>query len=791
MQIRKKMAGIVLLFVVILPFSAADAKASGVGYGDSKSYGVMLSAAYIERSLTTVEDGKPVAVVAVSTSEDTIVQVVDLNNSKLLRAIHLETGGGSTGYLYYGTVADNGVVYMGIGPHLVSYDPQTHAAKILAKGPTTKSGNLQGLCYAAESNCIYGASGNYARIYKYDITNQTMSTIATLSDCTTTSDAEVMDGYIYAVGKASDATTGTQIWKISITNPTGDVTKLSLPAGVDVMTAGTYLHAGGKYLICRMTSSAGTYAYAYDTVKNQWTDTKFAFDTSGMTDMDSENRFWYLNGGCFHSIDMDDLTITDYPKFKYSTHLRGNGKFVRLDDQTTYPGESFVTAQYNGSLWIFNPTKQSSTKLEVTLQGGALEHRVSRIADDGRIYVYGFKASKGAALNPVTGAVEYFSCGQGEGITSAGDKVYIGYYANAYVMELDATKPFSQSSSDRKNLLKLEAYDQDRPFGMDVAGDYLLIGTLPKAGVLGGALTVMDRNTYTYTVYDDAVLGIDNQAILTVTHKGNMVYFGTTISGGGSTTPATNVAQVVAFDLESRRVVKKTELVIPNLNVNIGAVKGLCIGPDGNLYGSAKSIDFVMNPDTLELKQYHVYGDSFDVNNGYGTQIWHETHMQFDAESGYLFRGGAIVDPITLEIIAEAPGLGQFAGIDEDYAYFVSDTTEVFAVELIRDSLVQLTDESGESITDGISAGEQSITCTIETTENLTGCVLLLALKKSGKLLSLNIVPRSQMTGAQGALNWSDTLSIDSASEVLEVYLWGDWTSLSALSPVISIPVNQ
>ena len=198
-----------------------------------------------------------------------------------------------------------------------------------------------------------------------------------------------------------------------------------------------------------------------------------------------------------------------------------------------------------------------------------------------------------------------------------------------------------------------------------------------------------------------------------------------------------------------------------------------------------------MNPDTLELKQYHVYGDSFDVNNGYGTQIWHETHMQFDAESGYLFRGGAIVDPITLEIIAEAPGLGQFAGIDEDYAYFVSDTTEVFAVELIRDSLVQLTDESGESITDGISAGEQSITCTIETTENLTGCVLLLALKKSGKLLSLNIVPRSQMTGAQGALNWSDTLSIDSASEVLEVYLWGDVTSLSALSPVISIPVNQ
>ena len=171
--------------------------------------------------------------------------------------------------------------------------------------------------------------------------------------------------------------------------------------------------------MARMSTPEGSFAYVWDTQGAKWTDTVFKYYTSGMSDMDDENRYWFLNDGYFHSIDMDTLEIVDYPDFKYSSHLRGNGRFVELEDQEQFPGKSFVTAQYSGNLYIFNPEKQTTTQVNVTLQGGSLEKRIARMGDDGRIYACAFKGSSGAALNPTNGEIEYFKCEQGEGITSA------------------------------------------------------------------------------------------------------------------------------------------------------------------------------------------------------------------------------------------------------------------------------------------------------------------------------------------------------------------------------------
>ena len=675
------------MLLMNVPVFAAEEKAE-IRYGEPYSYGVMLEAAYTERSLTTMEDGKPIAVVGVSTSDDTIIQVIDLNSERIIHKFHLATGGGTYGYMYYGTVDQNGVCWMTLGKHVAYYDPNTKEAKLIGAAPTTKSGNLYQLTHDPETGTIYGVTGNYARVFSCDPNSGKITTVFTIPGCKTSEGIAVLGNYLYASGKVSNtATEQTYLYRIDKNN--GDAVALPLPDGVSKFTSGSYVYSGGKYVIARMSTPEGTFAYVWDTQAEKWTDTVFKYYTSGMSDMDDENRYWFLNDGYFHSIDMDTLEIVDYPDFKYSSHLRGNGRFVELEDQEQFPGKSFVTAQYSGNLYIFNPEKQTTTQVNVTLQGGSLEKRIARMGDDGRIYACAFKGSSGAALNPTNGEIEYFKCEQGEGITSANGKVYVGYYSGAYILELDTARPLNQSGkteeSNPRTLFSLkDDYGQDRPFGMDVAGDYLLIGTLPTASNVGGALTVMDINTREYVVYDDEALDIKDQAILTITHKDNMVYFGTTITGGNGSTPTTNVAQVVAFDLETRQVVKKVEISIPGVSVQIGGVHGLRIGPDGDLYGTGKSFDFVMDPETLEVKRSNVFGSNFDKNNGYGTQIWHETYMEFDERTGYLFRAGTILDPETLKTVVAAPDLGQFVGLDDSgNAYFYGSNTEVYRVPVI------------------------------------------------------------------------------------------------------------
>lgn len=689
-MMNKIQSRLCLLFALLIfsqPLALAEsATQEKVRYGEPYSYGIALEEAFTERSLTTIEDGKPVTVVAVSTAADTIVQVIDLNEEKIIRSFHVETGGGTYGYMYYGTVDTQGVVYMGLGRHLVIYDPQEKQVRKLGEAPTVRSGIIQGMTVDPETGILYGAVSGAANLFQYNPADNQITTLCSLSpECNGTSYAAQLGDFVYTGGGyAGAAGGGTHLYRVNKHNGTKEA--LPDPTAQKVTGVG-YIYAGGKYIFAQMTLADGTTnMFIWNTQTQSWEEKTFRIHTSGMTDLDDEGRYWFLWDGYFHTIDTESLEITDYPEFTYGSHLRGNGMFVELDDPAL-PGKSFVTAQYNGNIYVFNPATQQTKQVNVILEGGGIANRISRMEEDGRIYVSGFKGSKGAALDPQTGEIEYFAEDQGEGQTSADGKVYIGYYSGAKIIELDTTRPYSLSMGDKnsdgnpKLICDLSPWDQDRPFGMDVAGNYLLVGTLPKAGTLGGALTVIDLATYEFDVYRNL---IEDQAILTVTHKDSIVYCGTTVTGGMSSTPSTTRAHVFSFDLETRQIVNDVEFRIPGVAADIGGVHGLRFGPNGDLYGTTAGIDFIMDPETLEIKKYHVYDDNFNVATGFGSQIWHEYYMEFDERTGYLFRTGAILDPTTLEILCEDPGLGQFAGLDHNgNAYFAGSDTEIFRVPVI------------------------------------------------------------------------------------------------------------
>ena len=661
---------------------SVQADHTSIQYGTPiSSDGPVLTEAFIERALVTYEDGKPVALVSVSGAEYSLVQIVDLNNESILHQFRLNY----TGYCYWGVVTEEGIIYFTVGNKIVEYDPRVKQPVLIGTAPTYRSANITGVCWDSEEQMIYGGAPNTGNIFRCDPKTKEITVLACFApEILSTNKPAVLGDFVYGGGSyALNDGSGTNLFKID--KHTGSIEAIPNPNGLSVNAVGQ-VYAGGIYIFAQLDGTA----YIYDTEAEEWLDKTFQWRTQGLTDL-FDNKYFFLQAGITHSIDVRTLEITDYPGLKYGTHLMGSGRFIELDN-LELPGYSFISAQYNGNLYAFNLQTQTVKRLNVTLTGVPIQSRKASVGYDGRVYVTGFKGSKGAAWDPQTHAVEYFAAEQGEGICSdpATGKIYIGNYSGASIYEMDASRPYATKAGaigSGANPISLGSIgdEQDRPFGLDVAQGKLVVGTLAGRGAVDGALSVIDLMTYEKAVYKNI---IPHQSVLTVTHKGNIVYAGTTVTGGESSVPLTSTAHVFAFDLNTRSIIKDVEIKIDGINGSIGAVHGLKIGPDGMLYGAVAGADFVMNPDTLTVVRKNVYGTSFEVNLSANAQAWHEYKMEFDPQTGHLFRLGDIIDPETLQMVCARPDVGQFAGLDsKGNAYFVDGKTVVYKVPVIRTNI--------------------------------------------------------------------------------------------------------
>lgn len=686
----KKIIGICLAALMLTVSAAAENAESTaterekIAYGKPQSLGYTLTAAYTERSLTTLEDGKPITVVSASTSTGAIVNVVDLNSEKLLRTFQLPYGG-SNGYLYFGAVnRDTHVVYMGIGKHIVEYDPATKKITDYGAVPSSNSGLITWFVIDYETGDLYGAESAQGRIWKMDIETKQISTFIQVSFVTGFSGLDILGGYVYCRGQ--DTSGNVRLAKINKKNA-NEITYYEPPANLANVKGIGQIYAGGKYIIAGIQSDEGSYNYVFDTEDEHWEDVKFKQHTTSMTDI-FENKFYYLYDQYVHSIDMTTLEIEEFPDLKYGSHLRGNGMFVELDDPDM-PGYSFVTAQYNGNIYALNTQNQKMKKINVVLKGGPLSHRISRLGNDGRIYVGAFKGSNAAVLDPSTGAIEYLDGDQPEGMFAWKDKMFIGSYAGGDLYMCDTTKPYAVGAGDVNsgtNPVKLCAIgeDQNRPFDIDVAEDRILVAvSQPHSGTYGGAITLIDLETYEKKVFRNVV---ENQSLLTVCTKGNIAYVGSSISSGGLMAPIANNAHIVAFNVDTCEVVADVEFKIPGCAKAIPWVKGLVIGPDGDLYGYTPGAYFVLDSETLAVKRSKLFDESQIITDrSPSLQLWHQTQMEFDERTGYLIVDGTFIDPDTFDVVLEKPeNMGMWAGIDKNgTAYFVSGACEVYKVPMI------------------------------------------------------------------------------------------------------------
>ena len=178
-------------------------------------------------------------------------------------------------------------------------------------------------------------------------------------------------------------------------------------------------------------------------------------------------------------------------------------------------------------------------------------------------------------------AMPKFPASQAESIVSDGDLLATGLYPGGIIRIQSLSKPDEAVNHTI-------GFDQDRPYAaISLGNGNFAFGSVPSSEKLGGALSVYrDKTLKTYPFrnlnYAD---GLDrtlltNLAPISLAHRGDKIYMGTSKRGGHSAFAETNEAYVVEFDLTQEKVTAITRVFEKQ-----SAVTGLTVGADGVLYG--------------------------------------------------------------------------------------------------------------------------------------------------------------------------------------------------------------
>jgi hypothetical protein len=343
------------------------------------------------------------------------------------------------------------------------------------------------------------------------------------------------------------------------------------------------------------------------------------------------------------------------------------------------PAETVVGLSTDGDLWTYNlPTGRTSLTRAAIAPSPAEAHGLG-VGPDGNAYIGAYLSSGSMSrvdsstleVEPLRGPK------QADAIATHGDELVVTSYPGAVVHVGDPSQPWAWGTNPRHvlTLERGEPYFQDRINGVVSTGDLLALGTVPDYGELGGALTLLDTDTGDFEVYRDVV---EDQSVISLAYRDGVVYGGTSINGGLSSSPAATEARLFAFDVAAREVIWE-KVVSPEA----AYVAGLSWGPDGKLVGgTSDGLLFELDPDTREVTSTTRLFEAAQGNRsswGYSTKtIWdEETGSHVVTNNGRLYQ----VERASGEVAVLSTDMEQ---VTRDGAgnYIAVDDTNVFHVEI-------------------------------------------------------------------------------------------------------------
>lgn len=607
----------------------------------------------------TTPDGRDVVYLGQNGSPAKLAQV-DAETGALLAQTDLPGGGG----VWALTVAPDGSVYAGTfstatgsSAPLYRWVPAAGAAVSLGT-PLPGENYIWDLTFDEDGN-LYGGTYPSGKVFRYDPATGQVRDYGRIA-----ADSQYARSVAWARGKVYIGLGTQRAHLIELDPQTGTTQEISLPAQASAATMLYDLDAHRQFLFARTTDPSAL--IVYDLSRRTWVADLGAAAGNSVSSPGPDNKVYFMRGGALHSFDLHRGAV-EATGFTGLFSARGFG-WAHLDT-AEFPGNTLVTADSVGRVRLYNPATGARKVFESAAPTNPATLSATAIGPDGRVYVTGYQAGGLSVYDPASGAISQYprgTVGQAEGMISAFDRLWLGIYPGAHLLEFDPGRPFDYGANPSEPF-SLTAQEQDRPFALTTVGDRLAIGTVPTYGKLGGALTLYRPGTGELEVHRDIVA---DQSVTALTTIGDTVYGGTSVYGGLGTPPAARDAAVFAWDAASGT--KSWEVTpIPGER----AITTLIAGPNGNLWGITVGMLFELDPATgAVLRTKRLY--NFEFTDGYSVWVSAKLGVAPDGTLTAQIIGGTLlsIDPATMSTTELATGVNRPTFAPNGEVYFVRDT---------------------------------------------------------------------------------------------------------------------
>jgi streptogramin lyase len=321
---------------------------------------------------------------------------------------------------------------------------------------------------------------------------------------------------------------------------------------------------------------------------------------------------------------------------------------------------------------IVNPRTHSSQPLAVGYAGQQVPVYRLAMGPDGQVYGSTILPLNLFRLEKSTGGLDQLGeLGTGETYSMLAVQqrlLMASYNGRSPLAVFDPSQPVTAADASAPNPKPLPFDGQDngwRPAAMTTASDgKAYIGGQAGYGKLGGPLVIWSPDLNTTDVVADP---IRDQSIVSLAAVDDLLVGGTTIDGGGGSTPTQSTAKLFLFDAATRSVVFSIE---PSPNAH--TVADLVLAPNGLVYGFADGKFFIFDPHSRQLLRVD--------SDASGTLL--ETDaigVGPDGRIWGLFRQGIFsIDPATnaLQMVVQAPDpITAGFVLDGQNLYYASEST--------------------------------------------------------------------------------------------------------------------
>lgn len=631
------------------PHPATTAQPPVVGAEESLGYPIEGRVLSQEQSQGVDAQGRPQVYWVTAGNEETpgMFQVTDVRSGEVVFAERLPAGANSWASTFN---AVDGTVYFAMtSGHLYSWRPGDEAVTALG---VPFAGQEIWRLDTAPDGIVYGGTYPGGRLFSFDPASGAF-----------TDHGQAVPGETYARTLEADEDSvwvGTQP-RARLTRfdrASGEFHQVALPEQYETHEVVYDMTLAREYLMLRVQPSNDL--LVYDTGSGEFVNIVPGISGRAISPPDPAGTHVYFRIASVGVVAYDLDTHTYAPVGWGPNAFPGSWAWIDVD-HPDFPGASLAMTYYYGRIYVWNPQTRAGRYIgETGLQGAPNTITALGSGPDGAVYAGAFLSPPGMArFDPAAGTTSLLAgAGQVEGFGVHGDHLVFGRYPNAGLLDFDTTRPWSVGTNPGPAATIAE--EQDRPQTFAPVGDLMAVGSVPKSGRLGGALSLWDPATGDVVTHRGLV---PDQSVVSLAERDGLLYGGTSINGGYGIDPVATEARLFVADPATGEVLSSL-VPVPGGR----AVNALTFDAEGTLWGVSDGTLFTYDPDRGAVtRAERLFPQSTNMYGQDRQLLFRDDGYLYVTSSGSLWR----VDPGSWAATElAATGVGSLAHDDDGHLYY-------------------------------------------------------------------------------------------------------------------------